>query len=315
MTRKEDKIFIYTDIRRINLKYVIKYFALFMLDPLYKLLFVLFGKKMRQKKYRVGVCAIFKNEAPYIKEWIEYHLLVGIEHFYLYNNNSDDDFGKILQPYIDEGVVTFIEWPEIPGQISAYKNWYEHYRHECNWMSFIDLDEFICPIKDANITDWLARYAKYPIIMMYWKMFGTSGKIYHDFSQLVVEQYTHSWDKLYTATKVFYNTDYDIALFYTSMMHKLMVKYMGLIIYPINTYGYFVRWDIHRYRQNHEVDIQLNHYWSKAYNEFQEKHKRGDAVFGKSVRQDKYFLDHEHNNRTTDGKIFRFLLELKMRMQ
>ena len=36
----------------------------------------------QQKKYTVAVCAIFKNESVFLKEWLEYHLLIGVEHFY-----------------------------------------------------------------------------------------------------------------------------------------------------------------------------------------------------------------------------------------
>ena len=39
-----------------------------------------------ERKYNVAICAIFKNEEPYIKEWIEFHKIVGVDHFYLYNN-------------------------------------------------------------------------------------------------------------------------------------------------------------------------------------------------------------------------------------
>ena len=41
-----------------------------------------------RKRYNVTICAIFKNEAPYLREWIEFNRVVGIEHFYLFNNNS-----------------------------------------------------------------------------------------------------------------------------------------------------------------------------------------------------------------------------------
>src|SRR4051794_11337491 len=52
-------------------------------------------------QYDFTVCAIFQNEAKYLKEWIEYHRLVGAQHFYLYNNRSTDHYMDILQPYID----------------------------------------------------------------------------------------------------------------------------------------------------------------------------------------------------------------------
>ncbi len=34
-------------------------------------------------KYYFSICAIFKDESLSIKEWIEYHKLIGVEHFYL----------------------------------------------------------------------------------------------------------------------------------------------------------------------------------------------------------------------------------------
>ena len=42
----------------------------------------------KEKDYKVSLCTIFKNEAPYLKEWIEFNHLIGVEHFFLYNNNS-----------------------------------------------------------------------------------------------------------------------------------------------------------------------------------------------------------------------------------
>lgn len=38
----------------------------------------------QEKKYNVSICAIFKNEAPYLKEWIEFNNIVGVNHFYMY---------------------------------------------------------------------------------------------------------------------------------------------------------------------------------------------------------------------------------------
>lgn len=82
---------------------------------------------------------MFQNEAPWLKEWITYHhKVLGVDHFYLYNNDSTDDFMKILQPYIDNGIVELIDWssndpshwvteinylvPWIAVQVNAYKD-------------------------------------------------------------------------------------------------------------------------------------------------------------------------------------------------
>ncbi|MDE6460455.1 MAG: glycosyltransferase family 92 protein, partial [Paramuribaculum sp.] len=47
-------------------------------------------KKDKSKpKYYLAVCAIAKNEGSYFKEWIDWHLSVGVEKFYIYDNGSD----------------------------------------------------------------------------------------------------------------------------------------------------------------------------------------------------------------------------------
>jgi len=37
------------------------------------------SQQMEAGPYTLAIAAIFKDEAPYLKEWIEYHKLVGVE--------------------------------------------------------------------------------------------------------------------------------------------------------------------------------------------------------------------------------------------
>lgn len=62
--------------------------------------------------------------------------LIGIEHFYLYNNNSTDNYEEVLKPYIDKGLVTLIDWPQEHSQRQAYHNAWESFKQECNWICF-----------------------------------------------------------------------------------------------------------------------------------------------------------------------------------
>lgn len=45
-------------------------------------------------RFALAVCAIFKDEAAYLREWLDFHLLMGVEHFYLYDNGSSDQSGR-----------------------------------------------------------------------------------------------------------------------------------------------------------------------------------------------------------------------------
>src|SRR3954471_10615607 len=94
----------------------------------------------RRAMHYLTACAIYLNEAPYLEEWIEFHRLVGVEKFFLYNHMSDDGHREVLRPYIEEGTVVVRDWPDEPGQVSAYHDCLDRHRHEARWIAFIDLD-------------------------------------------------------------------------------------------------------------------------------------------------------------------------------
>lgn len=52
--------------------------------------------------------AIFKNESHILKEWIEHYFYHGVEHIYLINDNSTDNFLNILEPYIKKKKINII---------------------------------------------------------------------------------------------------------------------------------------------------------------------------------------------------------------
>ncbi|GFZ52448.1 hypothetical protein JCM24511_10221 [Saitozyma sp. JCM 24511] len=57
------------------------------------------------------VTTIIKNERPNIREWIEYNKMAGVDLHIIYDNDSSDDVGDILDPYIRRGEVLFLPWP------------------------------------------------------------------------------------------------------------------------------------------------------------------------------------------------------------
>lgn len=270
-----------------------------------------------QKKYYFSICAIFKDESIYLKEWIEYHKIVGVDHIYLYNNFSEDDFLSILQQYIDEQYVTLVEWPFELAQIPAYKHCYDNYKDETYWMAFIDLDEFICPKQETDIKEWIKKFEKYPSIIMYWLMFGTSGKIEYDPNQLVIEQYTSSWSDIRNVGKIALNTNFTPVKMYHHYIY-CWIKILGIKfkIPSINEKRYFVL-DYGGHKVPSNNTIQINHYWSKCLSEYVRKIDKGD-MFSKSndeIRKKMdFFYWHEYQNVSENKIIYRFLTKLKMQL-
>lgn len=276
----------------------------------------LFNRSSKNYKYTVCLCGIFKNEAKFLDEWIQFHLVIGIDHFYLYNNNSDDNYSEILKPYIEKGIVDLVDWPFNHSQMDAYKDCYNKHQNDTNWLTFIDVDEFICPISTNNIKSWLASYKNYPGVAVYWKQFGSNGKLYHDNNELVIEQYTQCWSKPSIYTKMFCNMDFPIAKFRN--MHILNSKIFGIKIPPINQYKKIITLGIHHCSMFGSSSIQINHYWGKAYDCFVEnKINRTDAYHENSIEMGQLrkslLKSHEAMCTDRDYTIQRFLLFTKLR--
>ena len=128
-----------------------------------------------QPKYYLTVCAIAKNEGPYFKEWIDWHHKQGVEKFYIYDNESTDCTKEVLAPYIQSGLVEYRYWPGQKQQLPAYDDCFERHRLEARWIAVIDLDEFIVPIKDKNIPDFLRRMEKFSAVEINWLVYGSGG--------------------------------------------------------------------------------------------------------------------------------------------
>ena len=289
-----------------------------MLYPIMNLFFHLLTtfipRDHRKTKHFFSLVLIFKDEAPYLREWIEYHLLLGADHFYLYQNNSTDNYLSVIQPYIEKELITLVEWPEYPGQYSAYLNWYKTFRNETRWVSFIDIDEFICPISDTTLQEVMSRYEKYPVVLTYWKLFGTNGNLMHNTGIPVIEQYTNCRPKLFTEGKIIYNTYFDAASEFISM-HYLEIKWHCIKIPPVNTFKKFIIWELHRVNKKNQPYIQLNHYWSKAFECWKKKYEKGSIEKGIKYKDFDFFKRLEFACTSTDHTIWRFLTLLKLRLK
>ena len=55
---------------------------------------------------KLAICAIVKDEAPYLAEWIEHHKSIGFDFILLYNDKSADDTQCVLDAYARRGDVT-----------------------------------------------------------------------------------------------------------------------------------------------------------------------------------------------------------------
>ena len=166
-------------------RYYVKYYSLKIASYLCSLIPGNYSSRDPESfRYKLAVTAIIKNESRYLAEWIDYHLLAGIDHFYLYNNGSTDSTAEVLKPYIENGTVDLIDFPGQVKQLPAYHDALHRYMNECKYMAFIDADEFIRPLDAAlsvyDVTERVLSSVNDPKavgMIIPWRVFGSSGYV------------------------------------------------------------------------------------------------------------------------------------------
>lgn len=94
-------------------------------------------------KYNLAVVAIAKNESEYIAEWLAFNIASGVEHFFIYDNDSTDSMPDILQKFSEAGYVTYNKIHGERQQGNAYNDAFKRYGNDCKYMAFIDCDEYL----------------------------------------------------------------------------------------------------------------------------------------------------------------------------
>jgi hypothetical protein len=151
--------------------------------------------KSSSQQCRLAIGCIFQQEGPWLKEWIEFHRLIGVEHFYLYNNLSTDNYLEILAPYVQSGIVELFDYPveffERKDQVAVYMHAFAQANaNQTTWLALIDADEYIVPMESTSILDLLEEHSEHGAIYLWWQVFGTSGVEKLEEDELMLEKLT-----------------------------------------------------------------------------------------------------------------------------
>ena len=222
----------------------------------------------------LAIVAIMKCEAPYLKEWLDYHLLAGVYHFYLYDNDSPDNQAEVAKPYIEAGLVDYFHAPGKAMQMVAYNDAINRFKFHCRYMALIDGDEFIYPKTNRRISEVLdeilSRDPNAAGLEINFQTFGSNGQEKADYSRGVLERFNRR-SISETVCKTAFNA-----------------RKVRLICSPHCAYyveGYYA------VNSNNEVQekpggndppltdkIVVNHYHFKSREEYMIKHRRGYAA-------------------------------------
>lgn len=272
-----------------------------------------------KRKCELAITAIFRDEADYLKEWIEYHLLTGASHFYLYNNLSQDQYREVLDPYIKKGVVELFDVPfdsyEYNDravthnfvQVCCYNHAIDLARDNHTWLAIIDSDEFICPVVDKTITKALSRYSYAGGVMVYWQVYGTSNVWDLDPGELLIEKLLLKAPNL--GRNGFFKSIVRPKYAECKDPHWTIVHGLPLVIpnhQPFSHTRKFSKFPVDIIRINHYTFRTESHYWN---HKRARRKKWGDNPTPKQAR-DKI----DYHNSEYDPAMLPFVKELKKRM-
>ncbi|GJN12558.1 hypothetical protein PR202_ga30844 [Eleusine coracana subsp. coracana] len=124
-----------------------------------------YNRHRRQKAHSMCVCTMLRNQARFLREWIMYHLHIGVQRWFIYDNNSDDDIEQVLNSMDPTRYnVTRHLWPWMKSQEAGFAHCALKARESCEWVGFIDIDEFLHFPGNQTLEDVLQNYTNRPRI-------------------------------------------------------------------------------------------------------------------------------------------------------
>lgn len=139
---------------------------------------------------KVVICCIVKDEKPFIKEWVDYHLSVGVSEIHIF-----EDFGscshvpifqsceydnKVFITPLDHNPYGIYDAHSTKTQIKLYSKFFKWCKVgdiDCDWVLFVDVDEFLMFDDGWSLERLCNAYTKEKGVWLSWKMIGASGHI------------------------------------------------------------------------------------------------------------------------------------------
>jgi hypothetical protein len=274
-------------------------------------------------KYYLSLVALFRDEAHFLKEWIEFYRMIGVEHFYLYNHLSQDNYMEVLQPYIDQGIVELQQLTEpfvdqkhfVKTQGEIYTETAKKTEDLSEWLIVVDVDEFLFPVNEYKLTDALKVYDSYAALSVNWRMFGSADVQRIPDDKLMIETllYKAEFSKDRSLVKTIVKPRY-VEKYIDPHYARLKKEYYQVTENFEYFYGSVIPESV-------EKIFMLNHYWAKDLDYFYQY--KVNRVYLKSKesspeqikQQQQNLLTGNKNMSTTyDDAILKYVPELRKRV-
>ncbi|TMX05949.1 hypothetical protein EJD97_000083 [Solanum chilense] len=214
-----------------------------------------------QKQHNMCVCTMLRNQASFLKEWIMYHTRIGVQRWFIYDNNSLDDIDDVIKLLSNINVTRHV-WPWIKTQEAGFAHCALRARDVCEWVGFMDVDEFFHLPTGMSLLDILRNQSrsnsKVAELRVSCHNFGPSG-LKHVPTQGVTMGYN--------------------CRMIAPERHKSIVKPEALNSTLINVVHHFHLKSEFRYANMDRNVLVINHYKYQVWDVFKEKFYRRVATY------------------------------------
>jgi len=247
----------------------------------------------------VALCAIAKCENLYINEWAEYHLNLGFDHIYVYDNNEID--GEKISDVLSDDRITVVNYrgkhqSSCETQVKAYNECYNGYGKMYDWIMFIDIDEFLTLEKFGNINAFLSQkcFADAKAVRFHWKCYSDSDKLKYEAGS-VISRFTELCEN--GEVNKYYKQIYRTKIPKFKMMNVHYCDFIGGICYPDGSSAKYVMQTTDP-NVKHECGC-VRHYVTKSLEEFVDIKwkRRGKGSSKTRLNKDFYF---KYNKKTEE---------------
>lgn len=256
-------------------------------------------------KNYLSLVIIVKDEDDYLDEFIYYYRLLGVDHFYFYDNDSAIPLTQSLKKHKDYVTIHTISGKA--RQLDAYRHHILTYKKDTRWSGFIDIDEFIVPKTTYKLSEFLVPYEYADALAINWIRFGDNNHITKP-TGLVTENYTKREFNQNAHIKSIVNP---LKAQSAANPHYITMRegatYIDAAHNPI----------ISPFNENPTIDIiQMNHYFTKSSEEFIKKALRGRADTGeqRDIQREYEQCKHAWNALIDLTLVEKYLPELKKSM-
>jgi hypothetical protein len=218
----------------------------------------------------LAICSIIKDEREdYLKEWINYHLLIGVDMIYIYDNNSTPHIKYLLGDMRQVQVFRF-ESTSPHKHMIAYDDFINKFRYSVTWAAFIDSDEFIV-VNDVchnYLDELLANYVNYGGLGLNWLGFGSNNLIENQ-SGSQIHAFTRRGEQSLEVNKhikSIVRLDHVVNAREGHSFNYINGKYC------VNELGYAINGPFSPFSC---TKAHINHYMNRSFNDYLAKIKRG----------------------------------------